>query len=79
MMEAETKAETLLFLPKTRRCKVHNVSVMQSPMSSHNADAMSILCNWEQEQSKCEKQKEWEQKGKWLEQVMDYYIWELML
>jgi len=39
MMEAETKAETLLFLPKTRRCKVHNVSVMQSPMSSHNADA----------------------------------------
>ena len=78
-MEAETNAETLLFLPKTRRCKVHNVSVMQSSMLSHTAEAMSILYIWEQEQSKCGRQKEWEQNRKWLEQVMAYRIWEFIL
>jgi len=79
MMEAETNAETLLFLPKTRRCKVHNVSVVQSSMLSHDAEAKSIACSWEQEASKCGRQQEWEQKRKWLEQVMAYHIWELIL
>jgi len=79
MLEAETRAETLLFLPKTRRCKVHNVSVMQISMLSHIAEAKSIKCNWEQEPSKCGRQKEWEQKRKWLERIIAYHIWQLIL
>jgi hypothetical protein len=78
-MEAETNAETLLFLPTTWRCKVHNVSVMQISMLLQATDSMSILWYWEEEPSKCGRQKEWEQKRKWLEQVMAYHIRELIL